>query len=414
MERCINIDWLELFCIEDSLNFPHDSEYFRAMGFSVVQREYGTPMYQEMFTILDDNGNPWLEIRRSPKPAMTWPQGGMFDPKSAHVRLTNWACYQNDIISYLQTFIDTHGFHYQRISRIDLCLDFIRFDSGDIPVKFIRRYLSGRYSKINQANIRAHGADRWDGRDFSSLSWGSPSSMVCTKLYDKTKELAEAKDKPYIRHAWFACHLVNDPYHLTAIDEQGNEYKPRIFRLEFSLKSSVKNWVVVEDNTTERLRKISMRNDLSCYLTRQQLLTMFFSLCRHYFHFKKYRQGVRKDRCEDKVLFHPEEIADFFEIDRNYTSDVQRHPYHSLLTKLWLYRDNSYDGKQRKAAETLIKDLEQRCRIADMKGQISESELTIMRQVISRRLQRASIPVNDVLEQVKAQMELYANLFGEI
>lgn len=414
MERCLNIDWLEIYCLEDSLSYPHNADFFRACGFPVEERQYGTPMYEEMFTIIAPDNKYQIEIRRKPKKGMTWDDGGIFDPYSCHLRLTNQSCYLTDCVKILQEFIERFGIHYQRISRIDLCLDFEVFDSGDMPAKFIRRYLNGKYSKVNQTNINAHGADRWEGRDFNSLSWGAKTSMVSTKLYDKTKELAEVRDKPYIRQQWFLSHLVDDPFYLTKQNEQGEVYKPRIFRLEFSVKSSVKNWMVIEDNSGSKQALRSIRNDLSCYLTKQQQLDVFFSLANHYFHFKKYKQGVRKDRCADKVLFKPDEVATWYQVDRCFTAESRQRPVDSLLTKLYQYRDSTSDNKLKEACNTLIEAIEQSARLHDLVYPFSASELTIMRNLISLRLKRADMPVNDALESVKAQVQVYQDIFGEL
>ena len=56
--RCINIDWLEVYCIEP---MKLDANYYRALRYRVVQRDYGTPMYAEMF------GLQWQGIIRSAK-----------------------------------------------------------------------------------------------------------------------------------------------------------------------------------------------------------------------------------------------------------------------------------------------------------------------------------------------------------
>ena len=215
MSRCVNIDWLECYCLEDAIGFPHNADYFRAKGWEVVEREYGTPMYREMFTLYDHYGEPFVEVRRSPK--SDGRTNGIFDSYSSHVRLANRTCYMNQAARILDRFLDENGFHFQRISRIDICLDFERFDFGDDPQKFIQRFMAGRYSKINQANISAHGLDQWDGRFWNSLSWGSKSSMVTTKLYNKTMELRQVHDKPYIRQAWQAAGLVDDRHALQFI-----------------------------------------------------------------------------------------------------------------------------------------------------------------------------------------------------
>lgn len=65
MERCVNLDWLEVHAYEPS-NDPHDANYFRRAGLDVSERGYGTRVYREMFTVCDPVGNPFVEVRRNP------------------------------------------------------------------------------------------------------------------------------------------------------------------------------------------------------------------------------------------------------------------------------------------------------------------------------------------------------------
>lgn len=293
MTRCINLDWLEVFCFE--IGEPHDADFFRRAGFVVDEREYGTRIYNQMFTLMGDDGHPLLEVRRSPK-SLLMPQ------QATHLRLVNRSCYFDNAADVMAEFIDRYDYTFQRISRVDICLDFVRFDDNTLPRVFMQRYMRGKFSKINQANIRAHGSDNWTGRVWNSVSWGSPSSMIGTKFYNKTLELYDPKTdsfgKPYIRHAWFNAGLIDNIDRCT-LDGMEQE----IWRVEFSIKSSVKRWSVIElDGKSKHYQ--SLHNTLDCYDCKDKLLTMFAALQQHYFHFKRYVMGQRKDRCPDRRLFN--------------------------------------------------------------------------------------------------------------
>ena len=73
------------------------------------EREYGTPVYREMFTILDEWMEPIIEIRRNPKSQRGVQQFGVLDPDACHVRLTNRTCYYAEPVKFLQEFIERHG-----------------------------------------------------------------------------------------------------------------------------------------------------------------------------------------------------------------------------------------------------------------------------------------------------------------
>ena len=183
--RCVNLDWLEVHAYEPILT-SLNAHYYRAQGWIVEEREYGTRVYREMFVLIGRDNQPLLEIRRNPAS-----QGlnGVHQANECHIRLTNRSCYFDDAASYLQSFLNNYGYYNVRISRVDVCLDFVSFDMGDDPAAFVRRYFKHKYSKINQGRISAHGDDTWSGLECNSLSWGSKMSDVSTKLYNKTMEL---------------------------------------------------------------------------------------------------------------------------------------------------------------------------------------------------------------------------------
>lgn len=325
IDRCIHVDWLEIYCLEPLDAFPLDADYYRKKGYQVREREYGTRVYKEMFELLNQNGDPVLEVRRNPASGDSDFSGLV--PQSCHLRLPNWILYQDNPVRYLMDMVLQHGYIFKRIFRIDLALDFQYFDTGDDPAAFVRRYLKGQYRKINQCNLTAHGEDNWNQCDWNSLSWGSRTSMVSTKLYNKTKELKEGKSsKPYIRTCWMLAGLVDNPLSLTKRKADGSMVPVDIWRLEFSIKSSCDGYVVIEMEKGRKTKKQRIPHRLPMFDGEDKLWDRFQDLCYHYFRFKhkeyieltdKYDGGVlesvhseenkvlrRKNRCRDKKLFY--------------------------------------------------------------------------------------------------------------
>ena len=412
MKRCINIDWLECYCLEDSIGYPHNAQYFRDRGFMVREREYGTPVYEEMFVLLGTDDQPLLEIRRSPKSAKGKQIHGVLEFNACHIRLTNRTCYFNNPVQVLQLFLEQYGFHYQRISRIDICLDFEKFDYGDLPSDFVDRYMKHKYSKINQAELSAHGRDMWDGRRWNSLKWGEPKSMISTKLYNKSMELEQVHDKPYIRQAWRACGLVDDEYYLTKLNGTGETYKPQIWRVEFSIKSSTRNWYVVEDCNGSKSKILSKRNTLDNYQTKDDLMNVFFSLCEHYFHFKKFKPSVRKDRCEDKLLFRTNEKNSYYKLENVATAVVPDKQIKKLAALIRQYRDTHSMPDIYKACNILLYELEKEARTASLTTPWPASELTAIRLLIAKHINNPDAPQTSLTE-IRELINIENNLFGE-
>lgn len=402
MIRCVNIDWLELYCIESPNVYPCNAEYYRKQGYDVRERDYGTRQYREMFTIVDRDGLPWIEIRRNPV-AGEDAKGvkGMFNPYSCHIRLSNVACYSNDPVVKLEDFLFQYQYDVSRIFRLDICLDFERFDKGDDPSDVLNRYLKGKYTKINQSNISAHGRDLWDGRKWNSVSWGNPKSMVSTKLYNKTMELQTAKDKPYIRYAWQMAGLVDDYINLTKTKANGSTYKPEIWRVEFSVKSSARAWYVIEDNTHRKTKQVALPHSLNLYETREQLLTAFASLSQHYFHFKHYQANRRKDRCQDKVLFVFDKEDTVYKIDRLITDRPRNNAEDTLKARLEQYREHRANKAIYDACQTIIDSITD-----DQLGaslvHFSAEEIRILRRLINLRTPRPTNSYDDDLKTARA------------
>lgn len=398
MTRCINLDWLEVFCFE--IGEPHDADYFRRAGFVVDVREYGTRIYNQMFTLLGDDGHPLLEVRRSPK-SLLMPQ------QATHLRLVNRSCYFDNAADVMAQFIDRYDYTFQRISRVDICLDFVRFDDNTLPRVFMQRYMRGKFSKINQANIRAHGSDNWTGRVWNSVSWGSPSSMIGTKFYNKTLELYDPKTdsygKPYIRYAWFNAGLIDNIDRCTLNNEQ-----QEIWRVEFSIKSSVKRWSVIElDGKSKHYQ--SLHNTLDCYDCKDKLLTMFAALQQHYFHFKRYVMGQRKDRCPDRRLFNFN-IAQTLVKPEHPETLSQRKPDAQLLVLIKNLRNYILvaDSREARHLSTQLLGLLEKLQLRqELENPASYRELIALQTLMQRRVNGEP---NQTYESILAEVAEYLKL----
>jgi len=284
-------------------------------------------------------------------------------------------------VQLLREFMLRHDYIFKAIFRIDICYDFEYFDYGDQPSRFARRILERKYRKINQCKIHAIGDDRWSDYDWETLSWGSPTSMVSTKLYNKSKEIETvSKEKVYIPYAWFLAGLIDNPVSRTKIDAHGKEYKPEIWRVEFSMKSKAKRWLVIEDVSGKRMKKTEIPHTLDLYDAPDKLWRRFQDLAFHYFHFKvaKYkevrkgltrpllaepshaedRQPIRKSLCPDKLLFRWDKDHEFEQLDMKMRAAKPDNTMEILRRHLQNYRVKTEDFKQREACDIILDFLE--------------------------------------------------------
>lgn len=397
--RCINLDWLEVHAREPIGN-PRNADYYQRQGWIVHEREYGTRVYREMFILEGADGENLLEVRRNPAS-----QGlnGIHSQEECHLRLVNRTCYFDNAAEWFSQFLTTNGYKEIRISRVDLCLDFVTFDKGDDPQAFVRRYFRHKYAKINQGRISSHGEDAWSGQEWNSLSWGSKSSAVTTKMYNKTMELYDIKSdsykKPYIRQAWQIAGLIDNWQTVTK-----NGQKVNVWRVEFSLRSAVKNWVPIEIDGIEKKYQ-SLRNSLDCYMGRDKMIVMFASLANHYFHFKKYKQGRRKDRCSDKILFDFSGTQLTYKIGRdNYAAgsgNPMKEQYNRLIAKIKDYQETHNLPEIFEACEVLINSMKEENIRRDMASPWSKEEMDFIRSLMAFKTRHKELSVEVAMSEVK-------------
>lgn len=403
MQRCINIDWLEVYCLEP-VTAPRTKDYFRESGFGIIDRGYGTRIYEEMFTLVGIDDYPLIEIRRCPKSTSVMPIN------ACHVRFVNRTCYYYNAGEMMSDFLKKYGFEFVSISRVDICLDFEKFDKGDDPQKFVKRYIGHKYAKINQSQATAHFDDLWERRDFNSLSWGSKNSDISTKLYNKTIELYDDKigsfKKPYIIQSWFESRLIDDPIRVVKVNTDGSTYRPQIWRLEFSIQSSVKGWFAYRvDGDSKKIR--SVRNTLETYKNRELLLPVFDLLQQHYFHFKKHVYGKVKYECKDKVLFDFSAEEKFYRVEHPASPKKPDALIIRLQKYLQEYLASHPSPELQQAGNTIIERLERENASRLSYGTYSQVEYEALRRVIALRLsgdnQDPTLIAQDIIHLLKSK-----------
>lgn len=416
ISRCINLDWLEVTALEP-ITSPRDPEFFQARGLVVSVRDYGTRVWGEVFTIEGSDHLPFIEVRRAPK-------SEVIACNVVHLRFVNRVCYFPDAARLMAQFMEAYNYDFLSIYRVDICLDFEFFDFGDKPADFMRRFMSGRYAKINQANIHAHGSDDWSGRVWNSVSWGSPTSDIGTKFYNKTLELfdpiTKQYAKPYIRQAWQESGLIDDYVTVTKKKPDGTLYHPEIWRVEFSIRSSVKNWFTMKLDGNEKAFQ-SVRNTLDMYDSRDKLLVMFAALSQHYFHFKHslktynfYKEGhssgnaIRKDRCPDKMLFDWHTIQQTYKVAREAVSGAGSPSKQlvTLLARLKTFRDTTINQEVKQSATIIIDYLEHRVRQEDTASPLSREEINALQYAMKIHTRHPQFDPAYLIKLARLQMKL--------
>ena len=350
--KCVNIDWLEVFCSENTLCTP---EYFMSRGYNVKLRPYGTPQYSMMFSIQDEAKRDIIEIRRCPYSLKN--QGGIFNENDCHIRLSNRTCYCPDPIGYLRRFLLDHGYRLKLISRIDICLDFATFDNGMSPEFFVSEYMRGAFLKLHQSRLHsygsdyevslaAHGNDTIKTKVWNSLSWGSKKSSVSTKMYNKSLEMRQKKKKHYIINKWEKAGLRPD--------------ENDIWRIEFSLSSAIKGYVRIDDGEL-------LPSSLSLYDNEEKLWRAWSRCASRLFVFVDKATATRKSRMKKIRLFDIyDDVCKPVELS---TEEDPTRTERMLIRYLNKLRNNNQLSKAEDDAAVTIKELIQRirnCKITEL------------------------------------------------
>lgn len=412
--RCVNIDWLEISAEESWSEYPCNADYFRRKGFFVRERDYGTRVWGEVFTIEDAEGHDWIEVRRQPPSGASEFKG--LTEFSCRLRLVNSQCYVKGCTQKLLDFMVKFDYTFKRIFRVDICYDFEKFDSGDQPARFARRYIERKYRKVNQCKVRVIGDDNWTDFDWESLSWGSATSMVSTKMYNKSKELATvSKHKTYIPMSWFECGLIDDPINLTKKRDDGTIYKPEIWRVEFSLKSKADRWLVIEDVAGKRVKKRPIQHTPDMFDSPDKLWQRFQDLAFHYFRFKHAEFNEqpdedgnpvpkRKDLCSDKQLFKFDADREFRQLEMNVPGAKPSQDNEILLRRLKAYRDRTFEQDQKKACTVLIDAIEKHDTVRYTPHQ-TWAEAEALRRAWQMRWHDPTVNVLKEVETIKELLE---------
>lgn len=213
------------------------------------------------------------------------------------LKIENYILYHQNRCEIIDQITNDLKLYVIGTTRIDIAGDFRRI-AGRLPELLIRDILEERVYKVGHAKVTTIGHQNHTNQQFTSygtagrtntfsyLRYGSRSSRISTYLYNKTKELNEEHDKPYIRDMWRENGWLGDQ---------------NVWRLEFSVKG--REMKFIEKDTGEILPnnpKLWIKNDI--------IPTIYASLCDHYFNIREHTQ-LRKDREEKIPLWADEETA---------------------------------------------------------------------------------------------------------
>lgn len=287
---CISVDWLQVYCICNHWAAQKEL-YGVGRTYSVKKESLVTKLWQEVYTI-SYMGREVAQVCRLPRS----PQ---LNPAGCTLKLANRVLYSQQYVEMLYELLDLLGFQYVGITRLDLCYDcnylrdFQRVDEFLMQFFSHAPYCPGHIIRTGSRNVIVNAKRSNTGAtSISAMRWGSPSSDIGAYCYNKSLELLEVKDKPWIRETWEQNGLVN-VWSKEQFDELTDKQKNRligagetekfiatpVWRFEMSIKGHAKDLL---DIKTGELFKLSPE-----YLRSQEKIeALFFTYAAKVFDFR--------------------------------------------------------------------------------------------------------------------------------
>lgn len=275
----INVDWLQVFCHDSNSGFLHDI-YYESSPYEFVLMPYGSRHFKEIWEVRDMDGDKYATIQRIP-------HSSIISSDSAIIQLANRELYKPHYASEFIVFLASHNFRYKSISRLDICFDSNYLLRKRSHSSLIKDLMTGVILKNNQSKVNWNfNAIANVGKPMvcNSCSFGSKSSAVSTKMYNKTLEMKEQKQKPYIVESW----IYN-----------GIDIERDVWRIEISIKSDATTTIRTETGEIFRLNPDSLQ-------MRKLAEDVFFSYADKYFSFKRNNGTKNKTRMPDVEIFPKE------------------------------------------------------------------------------------------------------------
>lgn len=238
------------------------------------------------------------------------PRDSKKNVRGCAIKMANAVLYTQSWYYLMNDLAGALGWTIHNLTRIDLCADFNYFWHGLHPQTLIRKYVkknANGYIKIGTNKFACNGTRTEDTAIIDTLRFGSRQSGVSTYLYNKSKELSEKHDKPWIRKCWEEVHLNEDD----------------VWRLEFSI-----------GNSATELREIQTGMLHTLFHTDFELndavRVYFLAYASRYFQFKhieRMSDGItfqRRSRMRDVELFDPSVMPTMKPVSQSRARDTGR------------------------------------------------------------------------------------------
>lgn len=208
MEKyCISLDWMQVFCKKAPAALL--AEYYTTKGtVTCVLQDYGTNLWQKVYICKYRD--------REIATVCMCPRNDKMPADGCTIKLANRVLYSHEWLQWLEVLMHEFGVQYVGITRMDICYDCNWLADGRSVPEFLMQYFShapycaGHIVRSGSRKVTINALRSNKGAvSISAMRWGSKGSDIGAYCYNKSLELVEVKDKPWIRETWEKAGLAN-------------------------------------------------------------------------------------------------------------------------------------------------------------------------------------------------------------
>ena len=202
-------------------------------------------------------------------------------PYDTHlIKFHNKLLYSTDLEQRVEYILNFLNLTFKGLSRLDLAHDFNKFANNLLPQNLINRFLTKKWLHVGKQSFKVYGKGGVN-QSFETLRFGKNDSELSVYLYNKSIELSEVKDKPWIREFW---------------QRNGVSQSNDVWRLEVSLKGNRLHYV---DELSGNIERLFLSNIFDQLFLHQ----LYFSLVDKYFKFVRPETNRNISRMKQVNLF---------------------------------------------------------------------------------------------------------------
>lgn len=203
----ISLDWMQFYCERSPWAVP--SAFTTTKGnYEVEKQSYSTNLWLDVY-IIKHRGREFATLCCNPR------NNGMPE-RGCTLKLANRVLYSHEWLSESKQIMAEMGLRYKGITRVDVAYDCNVLAGGRSVPQFLMQYFShapyceGHIIRSGSRKVTINATRSNKGSvEISAMRWGSKGSDVGAYAYNKSLELREVKDKPWIRETWEKAGLID-------------------------------------------------------------------------------------------------------------------------------------------------------------------------------------------------------------